>query len=140
VADAAYIYFTEEPLMPGRDSVLCETPVDAAWVVMDWKDGKIVGLEVLDASRLLHADLLAQARVSGSMALEDRQVDFGCEYCADDQIRLCGHLPQIASDESREMILLRCPRCGVLYENTPRRHDNTRRLSPSEADRLYPNR
>ena len=32
-----------------------------AWVVLDWKDGKIVGLEVLDASALLHADLLAQA-------------------------------------------------------------------------------
>jgi hypothetical protein len=34
-------------------------------VVMDWKDGKITGLEVLDASALLHADLLAQARRPG---------------------------------------------------------------------------
>jgi hypothetical protein len=33
-----------------------------AIVVMDWKDGKIVGLEVLDASSLLHADLLGQAK------------------------------------------------------------------------------
>jgi len=32
-----------------------------AFVVMDRKDGKIVGLEVLDASSLLHAGLLAQA-------------------------------------------------------------------------------
>ena len=63
-ADAAYIYFTEEPLMPGRDSVPCDPPEDGmrALVVMDWRDGKIVGLEVLDASRLLHADLLAKAQ------------------------------------------------------------------------------
>ena len=29
---------------------------------MDWRNGKIVGLEVLEASNLLHADLLAEAR------------------------------------------------------------------------------
>jgi uncharacterized protein YuzE len=34
-------------------------------VVLDWKDGKIVGLEVLDASALLHPDLLAQAARPG---------------------------------------------------------------------------
>jgi hypothetical protein len=33
---------------------------------MDWKDGKIAGLEVLDASALLHADLLAQAERPGN--------------------------------------------------------------------------
>jgi hypothetical protein len=32
-----------------------------AFVVMDWKNGKIVGLEVLDASKLLHRDLPAEA-------------------------------------------------------------------------------
>jgi hypothetical protein len=31
------------------------------FVVLDWREGKIVGLEVLDASALLHADLLAEA-------------------------------------------------------------------------------
>ena len=30
-----------------------------AVVALDWREGKIVGLEVLDASALLHADLLA---------------------------------------------------------------------------------
>jgi hypothetical protein len=30
-------------------------------IVLDWKDGKMVGLEVLDPASLLHADLLAQA-------------------------------------------------------------------------------
>jgi hypothetical protein len=32
-----------------------------AWLVMDWKDGKIAGLEALDASSPLHADLFAKA-------------------------------------------------------------------------------
>ena len=66
-ADAAYIHLTSETLTPGRDSIPCDTPEGTgAWVVMDWKDGKIAGLEVLDASALLHADLLAQARAPGS--------------------------------------------------------------------------
>jgi uncharacterized protein YuzE len=67
-ADAAYIYLTDETLSPGRDSVPCDPPEDGprAFVVMDWKDGKIVGLEVLNASSLLHADLLAQARPPGT--------------------------------------------------------------------------
>jgi len=74
------------------------------------------------------------------MAHQHHPIDFGCEFCADDQTRLYGHLTQLASNETRQMILLRCPRCGALYENTPRGEDNTRRLSPSEADQLYPDR
>ena len=61
--DAAYIYLTDARLLPGRDSLPCAKPddVEYAWVVMDWREGKIVGLEVLDASKLLHPDLLAEA-------------------------------------------------------------------------------
>jgi uncharacterized protein YuzE len=63
--DAAYIYFTEEPLMPGRDTVPCATPGGPAgaqgMINMDFREGKIVGLEVLDASRWLHSDLLDSA-------------------------------------------------------------------------------
>jgi hypothetical protein len=65
-------------------------------------------------------------------------VDFGCEYCADDQNRLYGHVTQIGSSEERSMILLRCPRCGALYENTPGGKDRTRRLTVAEAEQLYP--
>jgi uncharacterized protein YuzE len=45
--DAAYIYLTGEPLTPGRDSVVCDLPDGSGGltVVMDWKDGKIVGIE-----------------------------------------------------------------------------------------------
>jgi uncharacterized protein YuzE len=48
--------------MPGRDTVPVVPPAGVqAMVVLDWKDGKIVGLEVLHASALLYADLLAKA-------------------------------------------------------------------------------
>jgi len=63
---------------------------------------------------------------------------FGCAYCADHQNRWFGHLTQVGSDAARRMILLRCPRCGALYENTPDGEDGTRRLSPTEADELFP--
>ena len=64
--------------------------------------------------------------------------DFGCGYCADNQNRWYGHVPQIGSDEDRQLILLRCPRCGALYENSPRGADQTRRLTEEEARALYP--
>ncbi|MDX6287729.1 MAG: hypothetical protein QOG53_3214 [Frankiales bacterium] len=61
-ADAAYIYLTGAALMPGRDSIPCDVPEGMqAMVILDWKEGKIVGLEVLDAAALLHPDLLAEA-------------------------------------------------------------------------------
>lgn len=64
-ADAVYVYLTEELLMPGRDTVPCATPGGPpgaeAIINLDYRDGKIVGLEVLDASRWLHSDLLDAA-------------------------------------------------------------------------------
>jgi uncharacterized protein YuzE len=66
-ADAAYLYLTTEVLDQGRDSVPCDPPDGIqAFVVMDWKDGRIVGLEVLDASKRLPLDLLAEATKPGS--------------------------------------------------------------------------
>ena len=61
-ADAAYVYLTDAVLEPGRDSVPCDPPAgEQAFVALDWKDGRIVGLEVLNASKRLHADLISQA-------------------------------------------------------------------------------
>jgi uncharacterized protein YuzE len=61
-ADAAYLHLTDERLEPRRDSVPVDPPDGVrAMVVLDWKNGKIVGLEVLDATALLHPDLLRQA-------------------------------------------------------------------------------
>ena len=42
--DAAYIYLTDEQLPPGRDSVPADPPEGIqADIVLDWKDGKMVG-------------------------------------------------------------------------------------------------
>lgn len=59
---------TDEVLESGCDSVPLEVPdgVGGAVVVMDWKDGKIVSLEVLDASKLLHP---RPARSRGDVAV-----------------------------------------------------------------------
>lgn len=62
---------------------------------------------------------------------------FGCDYCRDDQNRLYGHVTQIGSDDSRDRILLRCPRCDALDENRDRGEDLTRRLTEAEARELY---
>ena len=65
-------------------------------------------------------------------------VAFGCDYCADYQNRNFGHVTQIGWNERRRMILIRCPRCGAMYENTPEEEDLTRRLDETEARNLYP--
>ena len=66
------------------------------------------------------------------------EVDFGCDYCRDDANRFFGHVAQIGSDEERRMLLLRCPRCGALYENSARGDDMTRRLTVDEASERFP--
>jgi uncharacterized protein YuzE len=60
-ADTAYLYLTDEPLSAGRESIHCDTPegVDAT-VIVDWKDGRVVGFQVVGASRCLPAELLEQ--------------------------------------------------------------------------------
>jgi hypothetical protein len=65
-------------------------------------------------------------------------IEFGCDYCADDQNRWFGHVTQIGSSEESGLILLRCPRCGALYEDSPVGVVRTRRLTASEAADLYP--
>jgi hypothetical protein len=41
----------------------------------------------------------------------------GCDYCADSQNMDFGHVVQIGSSQSRRTVLIRCPRCGWLYED-----------------------
>ena len=67
-----------------------------------------------------------------------KPVDYGCDYCRDDQNRFYGHVTQIGSDNDRRMILLRCPRCGALYENSARGPDQTRRLTESDCGSAFP--
>jgi len=80
----------------------------------------------------------ARLRGFARRILGTRSVDYGCEYCADDDNRFFGHVTQVATDEERGFILLRCPRCGALYENTAGGFDETRRLTESEARRVFP--
>lgn len=65
-------------------------------------------------------------------------MEYGCDYCADDANRFYGHVTQVATDEDRGLILLRCPRCGALYENTAGGFDETRRLTVLEAQQAFP--
>lgn len=65
-ADAAYVYLTGEALEAGRDTVIVPAPEGVADLVLaDFRDGRLVGVEVLAASRTLHPDLLAQAHILG---------------------------------------------------------------------------
>ena len=61
-ANAAYIYLTDRGLEAGRDTVQVELPPGlAGFVALDWKDRRLVGIEILDADQTLHHDLLDQA-------------------------------------------------------------------------------
>jgi uncharacterized protein YuzE len=61
-ANAAYIYLTDQSLTSGRDTVIAAAPGGAnRTAILDWKDGRLVGIEILDADQTLPADLLDQA-------------------------------------------------------------------------------
>lgn len=61
-ADAVYIHLTGDPLTPGRATIQAGMPPGTeGFIAMDWKDGRLVGIEILDATRHLHDDLLQAA-------------------------------------------------------------------------------
>lgn len=63
-ADAAYVYLTGERLTRGRTSIPATPPEGVqAFIVLDWKDDRLVGIEILDASTRLHPDLLEEAEI-----------------------------------------------------------------------------
>jgi uncharacterized protein YuzE len=60
--NAAYISLTDVDGPGPRETTNAETPAGVeARVVLDWYDGRLVGIEVLDASHFLPDDLLAEA-------------------------------------------------------------------------------
>jgi len=61
-ADAVYIHLTGQPLTAGRTTLQAPTPAGTSgFIALDWKDGRLVGIEILDASTRLPHDLLDQA-------------------------------------------------------------------------------
>ena len=63
-AGAACIYLTGERLSRGRTSTPATPPEGVpAFIVLDWKDDRLVGIEIPDASSRLHPDLLNEAEI-----------------------------------------------------------------------------
>ncbi len=61
-ADAVYIHLTSQPLTAGRTTIQAQMPPGTeGFIALDWKDGRLVGIEILDATRHLHDDLLQAA-------------------------------------------------------------------------------
>ena len=61
-AGAACIHLTGGPLTPGRTTIQAGSPPGVeAFVALDWKGDRLVGLEILDASSRLPPDLLDEA-------------------------------------------------------------------------------
>ena len=65
-ADAVYIQLTGDPITPGRTTLQAPTPPGTeGFIALDWKDDRLVGIEILDASTHLHHDLIDQAEING---------------------------------------------------------------------------
>jgi uncharacterized protein YuzE len=65
-ANAVYIHLTSDPLTPGRTTLQAPTPPGTSgFIALDWKDDRLVGIEILDASIWLHHDLLDEAEING---------------------------------------------------------------------------
>jgi uncharacterized protein YuzE len=65
-ADAACIHLTSDPLAPGRTTLQALTPPGTSgFIALDWKDGRLVGIEIPGASTRLPHDLLDQAEITG---------------------------------------------------------------------------
>ena len=63
-AGAVYIHLTGAPLPPGRTTIQASNPPGTqAFAALDWKDDRLVGLEILDASSRPPPDLPGQAEI-----------------------------------------------------------------------------
>ena len=62
VGHHVYISLTNQPLEPGRDSVMSEVPMGSGWIVLDWKDGKLVGIDVPEGYERLDVAFLRSLR------------------------------------------------------------------------------
>jgi uncharacterized protein YuzE len=64
-ADAVYIHLTGDPLARGRTTIPALTPPGTeGFIALDWKDDRLVGIEILDASTRPHHDLIEEAEIN----------------------------------------------------------------------------
>jgi transposase len=63
-SNAAYIHLTDQPLPPDHATTRGQPPPGLdAFIALDWRANQLIGIEVLDASQILPADLLDQAEI-----------------------------------------------------------------------------
>jgi uncharacterized protein YuzE len=65
-ANAVYIRLTDQDIAGQARTLQAPTPPGVeGFIVLDWKDDRLVGIEVLDASARLPEDFLDQVEVIG---------------------------------------------------------------------------
>lgn len=64
-ADAAYIYFSNFPADTVDKTYPCDPQEVEGMINLDFTNGKLVGIEVMDASKKLSEELLSQAQIIG---------------------------------------------------------------------------
>lgn len=64
-ADAAYIYFSTFPVDKVEKTYSCDPKEINGMINLDFVEGKLVGVEVMDASKKLAKELLDQAENIG---------------------------------------------------------------------------
>jgi uncharacterized protein YuzE len=61
-ANAAYIQLTDQTLPGAHTTTTADAPPGVqAWIALDWRDERLVGIEILDANSFLPPDLLDEA-------------------------------------------------------------------------------
>lgn len=61
-ADAACLHLADQPCPGGQVTTRAQPPPGLdAFIALDWHDGRLTGIEILDASTILPSSLLDQA-------------------------------------------------------------------------------
>ena len=73
-ADAVYIHFTSGPLTPGRATLQAPTPPGTSgFIALDWKDGRLVGIEILEPAPASATTLSMRLRSTAKRPPFDRE-------------------------------------------------------------------
>ena len=64
-ANAACLHLTDQPPSARQATTRAQTPPGLdAFIALDWHGGQLTGIEILDASAILPADLLDRAEIT----------------------------------------------------------------------------